>query len=125
MASKITITITPDMDYLDRDSANANMAETMALLATLNDAPSGKIVLTIECRDEDVRDLKSDIHAALSGRPVGIEVNLKSSDLGDGVTLIHSVSGLLRFKAAYVSGPPSGRPTSGSVDSTGSRSTKR
>ena len=78
MASKITITITPDMDYLDRDSANANMAETMALLATLNDAPSGKIVLTIECRDEDVRDLKSDIHAALSGRPVGIEVNLKT-----------------------------------------------
>jgi hypothetical protein len=78
MASKITITITPDLKIIDSRFAPSAMAKTMALLATLTDAPTGKIVLTIDCTDEDVIDLKDDIHAALSGRPVGIDATTKT-----------------------------------------------
>lgn len=78
MASKITITITPDLETIGPDTAKACMAETIGLLAMLLDAPTTKFVLTIECMDHEVADWKDDIHAALSGRPVGIDASTKT-----------------------------------------------
>jgi hypothetical protein len=78
MSSTITITITPDLDVITSDMVPELMARTMGLLATLTDAPTGKIVLTIKCTDDDVSDLKDDIHAALSGRPAGIDATTKT-----------------------------------------------
>lgn len=77
MSTKFTITITPDTDYLAPDQIDAAMARTIGSLASLNSTPTRKVVLTVECTDEDAEQHEDAIDAALSSRPVGIEVVLK------------------------------------------------
>ena len=75
--TKITITLEPT----DKATANRSaMAQTIGLLAGLLDIPAGKVVLTIACEPEDADTYRDEIRAALSRRPVGIKVNIKSLD---------------------------------------------
>lgn len=77
MTTKFTLTITPDTEYLAPEEIDAAMARTIAGLAQLNTTPTRKVVLTIECADGDAEQHEDEIDAALSSRPVGIEVVLK------------------------------------------------
>lgn len=79
MATKIALTITPDTEYLSTDEIDSAMARTITTLQRLGLVPLRKIVIAIECKDEDATDLEDTIDAALSARPVGIEVVLKTT----------------------------------------------
>jgi len=80
MATKILITITPDDHFLPHgEPADTAMARTIDRLAVLGIVPLRKIALQIECMDGDARAIEDAIDAALSGRPAGIEVTLKTT----------------------------------------------
>lgn len=80
MSTKIQITITPDDDYLPPgEVADTAMARTIDRLAVIGIVPLRKISLTIECKDEDTEAFGDQIDAALSGRPAGIEVVVKTT----------------------------------------------
>lgn len=79
MSTKIALTITPDTEYRAPDEIDAAMARTITTLQRLGLVPLRKIVIAIECKDEDADDLEDTIDAALSARPVGIEVVLKTT----------------------------------------------
>ena len=79
MSTKIALTITPDTEYLAPNEIDAAMVRTITTLQRLGVIPLRKITLAIECKDEDAEDLEDTIDAALSGRPVGIEVVLKTT----------------------------------------------
>lgn len=79
MPTKITLTITPDTDNLDPAQIDSAMARTIGTLQRLGIIPMRKITLAIECKDEDAEELEDTIDAALSARPVGIEVVLKTT----------------------------------------------
>lgn len=80
MSTKIALTITPDTEYLvGPDVIDAAMLRTITTLQRLGAIPLRKITLAIECKDDDADDLEDTIDAALSARPVGIEVVLKTT----------------------------------------------
>ena len=79
MTTKITLTITPDTDYLAPDEIDAAMMRTIGTLQRLGIVPLRKLTLNIECKDGDAEELEDTIDAALSARPVGIEVTLKTT----------------------------------------------
>jgi hypothetical protein len=79
MSTKVTLTITPDTEYLDATEIDAAMARTIGTLQRLGIIPMRKITLAIECKDENAEELEDTIDAALSARPVGIEVVLKTT----------------------------------------------
>lgn len=79
MSTKIQITITPDDDILAPEEMDRAMQRTISLLANEAGVPTRKLTLTIECKDEDADDFEDTIDAALSGRPMGIEVVLKTT----------------------------------------------
>jgi len=79
MGTKIALTITPDTEYLAPDQIDAAMMRTITTLQRLGVVPLRKLTLAIECKDEDADDLEDTIDAALSARPVGIEVILKTT----------------------------------------------
>jgi len=79
MGTKITLTITPDTEYLAPNEIDAAMLRTVRVLQQLGDAPLRKFVLNFECKDEHAEDVKDQIHAALSARPVGIDALLKTT----------------------------------------------
>lgn len=79
MSTKIALTITPDTEYLGPTEIDAAMLRTITTLQRLGAVPLRKITLAIECKDEDADDLEDTIDAALSARPVGIEVVLKTT----------------------------------------------
>lgn len=79
MGTKIALTITPDMEILDPTLVDAAMLRTITTLQRLGAIPMRKITLAIECKDEDAEELEDTIDAALSARPVGIEVVLKTT----------------------------------------------
>lgn len=79
MSTKIALTITPDTEYLGPTEIDAAMARTITTLQRLGLVPLRKITIAIECQDEDAADLEDTIDAALSARPVGIEVVLKTT----------------------------------------------
>jgi hypothetical protein len=79
MSTKIALTITPDTEYLAPEEIDAAMARTITTLQRLGLVPLRKITIAIECKDEDAADLEDTIDAALSARPVGIEVVLKTT----------------------------------------------
>lgn len=79
MTTKIQLTITPDTEYLQQEQADAAMARTIETLRRLGIVPLRKITLAIECQDEIAGELEDTIDAALSARPVGIEVTLKTT----------------------------------------------
>lgn len=79
MGTKIALTITPDTEYLSPDEIDGAMARTIGTLQRLGIIPMRKITLAIECKDEDAEELEDTIDAALSARPVGIEVVLKTT----------------------------------------------
>ncbi len=74
MTTKIQLTLTQD----DNGSDMA-MAATIGLLTQIGIAPVGKVVLTIECENEDADSFVDDLDAAMSGRPVGIEAVIKTT----------------------------------------------
>lgn len=73
MATKITITL----KQAEEGFTPAAMAATLALLGTLQDAPTTKLVLAIECADDAAEEWRDELRVALAGRPVGIDVELK------------------------------------------------
>lgn len=79
MTTKLTLTITPDEEFLAPDQIDAAMARTIASLVQLGRVPTRKIVLTIACADDDAEMHEDTIDAALSSRPMGIEVVLKTT----------------------------------------------
>lgn len=79
MPTKIQLTITPDTEYLQQEQADAAMMRTIETLRRLGIVPLRKITLAIECQDEIAGELEDTIDAALSARPVGIEVTLKTT----------------------------------------------
>jgi len=79
MSTKVTLTITPDTEYLAPTEIDAAMARTITTLQRMGLVPLRKITIAIECKDEDSADLEDTIDAALSARPVGIEVVLKTT----------------------------------------------
>lgn len=79
MATKITLTITPNVEILDPTRIDAAMMRTITTLQRLGLVPLRKLTLAIECKDEDAADLEDTIDAALSARPIGIEVTLKTT----------------------------------------------
>lgn len=76
---KINLTITPDTEYLARDEIDNAMMRTITTLQRLGLVPLRKLTLAIECKDEDAEDVEDTIDAALSARPFGIEVTLKTT----------------------------------------------
>jgi hypothetical protein len=79
MAAKIVVTLSPDLDVIAPDQAVKAMAESIALLSTVQDVPARKFVLTIECQFTEADGIRDDIHAALSRRPIGIEATTKTT----------------------------------------------
>lgn len=79
MPTKINLTITPDTEYLQQEQADAAMMRTIVTLQRLGIVPLRKLTLNIECQDEDAGDLEDTIDAALSARPVGIEVKMRTT----------------------------------------------
>lgn len=79
MGTKINLTITPDTEYLAPDQIDTAMMRTITTLQRLGLVPLRKLTLAIECKDEDAEELEDTIDAALSARPVGIEVVLKTT----------------------------------------------
>lgn len=79
MSTKIQITITPDDEYLSTEEMDDAMQRTLRLLAGEAGVPTRKLTLTIECKDEDADNFEDTIDAALSGRPMGVEVVLKTT----------------------------------------------
>lgn len=78
MAVKITLTIEPDTTYLQPTQTSEAMAKTIALLGSVIDVPTGKVVLTIQCSDTQFELIRTRLHVALSGRPVGINATMKT-----------------------------------------------
>jgi hypothetical protein len=79
MGTKIQITITPNTEIMPLDQVDGAMARTIGTLQRLGIVPLRKITLAIECADGDAADVEDTIDAALSARPVGIEVVLKTT----------------------------------------------
>ncbi len=75
--TKITLTIQQDDDA--PNDTSAAMTETLALLATAGMTAPRKLVLNIECKDEQTEEITDELDAALSGRPMGIEVVIKTT----------------------------------------------
>lgn len=73
---KITLTISQD-DDAPNDTKMA-MTETLALLAAASITAPRKLVLNIECKDDEAENVTDELDAALSGRPMGIEVVIKT-----------------------------------------------
>ena len=55
------------------------MLRTVRALQQLGLVPLRKLVLNLECADDQADEVKDQIHAALSFRPVGIEAQLKTT----------------------------------------------
>lgn len=75
--TKITLTISQDENA--PNDTSAAMTETLALLAAAGITAPRKLVLNIECKDDEAENVTDDLDAALSGRPVGIEVVIKTT----------------------------------------------
>lgn len=75
--TKITVTIQEDEDA--PNDTKAAMTETLALLAAAGITAPRKLVLNIECTDDEATDVTDELDAALSGRPMGIEVVIKTT----------------------------------------------
>jgi hypothetical protein len=73
--AKITITLEQD----DEAGTDEGMAQTIALLASLGITPATKLVLTLECEEEDAETHRDDLRVTLRGRPVGINVKIKTA----------------------------------------------
>ena len=55
------------------------MARTIALLATLGITSAQKLVLTLECDEDDADTYREDLRLALRSRPVGILAKIKTT----------------------------------------------
>ena len=73
--AKITVTLEQD----DEGGTNEGMARTIGLLAQLGIQPTQKLVLTLECEEEDAEMHRDDLKLALRARPVGINVKIKTA----------------------------------------------
>ena len=73
MSAKITLTLEQDDDH----GTDEAMARTVALLSGGAVLPIGKIVISVECENEDAESYADDIKAVMTQRPVGIVAKVK------------------------------------------------
>lgn len=73
--AKITLTLEQD----DQAGTDEGMARTIALLAQLGITPAQKLVLTIECEEDDADSYRDDLRHALRARPIGIIAKIKTT----------------------------------------------
>lgn len=71
--AKITLTLEQDSE----NGTNEAMARTIGLLGQLGITPAQKLVLTIECDEDDADMYRDDLRLALRTRPVGILAKIK------------------------------------------------
>lgn len=129
MGTKIALTITPDTEYLAADQIDGAMARTITTLQRLGLVPLRKITIAIECKDEDAEELEDTIDAALSARPVGIEVMLKTTKerhvtrdtAMPRVTPMDTIAGFAERHGARVAFRTSDAPVSSDVPPAGAR----
>lgn len=74
--AKLTLTISKDKNFSFTD--DAAMQRTIALLSQLSIMPSEKLTLVIQCKDEDLDEIKDELREVLSYRPAGIIVKHKA-----------------------------------------------
>lgn len=72
--SKLTLTLEQD----DEAGTDEGMARTIGLLSELGITPATKLVLTLECEEEDSATYRDDLKAALRRRPIGIEATIRT-----------------------------------------------
>ena len=72
--TKITLTLETEKGV----GGNVEMAQTLGLLAGLVDTPTSKVVLTLQCEEDDAESYKDDPRTVLERRPAGIKVNIKT-----------------------------------------------
>lgn len=73
--AKITVSIEPD----ENEGTDEGMAQTLALLASLGVMPTRKVIITLECEEEDAASYREDIKQTLRRRPVGIIAKIKTT----------------------------------------------
>lgn len=78
MGTKFNVTIKPEDDFVG-ERADAAMLNTLRQMAALGKVPLSKITFQIECLDAAAEMVEDQIDAALSSRPMGIEVVVKTT----------------------------------------------
>ena len=73
--AKITLTIEQD----EEGGTNEGMTRTIGLLTQLGITPARKLVLTLECEEEDAETHRDDLKLVLRARPIGINVKIKTA----------------------------------------------
>lgn len=72
--SKLTLTLEQD----DEVGTDEGMVRTIGLLSELGITPATKLVLTLECEEEDSETYRDDLKLALRRRPIGIKATIKT-----------------------------------------------
>lgn len=75
MATKITLTLTQD----DENGSDEAMIQSVELLTHVCVMPLTKVVITLECENDDAEGFVDDLDAAMSGRPIGIDAVIKTT----------------------------------------------
>jgi hypothetical protein len=73
--AKITLTLEQD----EQAGTNEGMAKTIGLLTQLGIQPATKLVLTLECEEEDAETFRDDLRTVLRQRPIGIVAKIKQT----------------------------------------------
>ena len=76
MATKIQVTITQDKEHGGTD---AGMLEAFHALIACGVLPTSGLVLTVECGDQHRESIRDTLAVALTDRPIGIDVKIKST----------------------------------------------
>lgn len=76
MATKIQVTITQDKEHGGTD---AGMLEAFQALLACGVLPTSGLVLTVECGDQHRESIRDMLAVALTDRPLGIDVKIKST----------------------------------------------
>ncbi len=76
MATKIQVTITQDKEHGGTD---AGMLEAFHTLLGCGVLPTSGLQLTIECGDQHRESIRDMLAVALTDRPIGIDVKIKST----------------------------------------------
>jgi hypothetical protein len=75
MLAKIVLTLEQD----EQRGTNAAMEETIKLLGTLDNVPTMKFVLTLECEDVIAESYRAKLRSVLRKRPIGIIAKFKTT----------------------------------------------
>lgn len=78
MATKIQLTITAS-DAIPIERSVASMSTTIQLLARAAGVPVNKVTVVVECDDAAAELHEDELDAVLSGRPIGIDVVMRTT----------------------------------------------